>query len=77
MRIALPLLLVALVGCFHPSWQLQWARVDLTEKKTEFTEERTALLRQYRKCLKRSESDASVDCSAYRTAVEVIDARDY
>ena len=45
------------------------------DSQARLNNEQTALLRQYRECLKRSETDASVDCSDYRTAVEILDTR--
>ena len=41
----------------------------------ELVAEQAALIRQYRECLARAESDPEVDCSGYRAAVEVLDAR--
>ena len=55
-------------GCAPPHWTLQWSQAELVD-------EQAALIRQYRECLARAETDPEVDCSGYRTAVEVIDAR--
>ena len=71
MRASIPLLCAALVfagGCSNPHW-------EYTRSLTRLTDEKAALIRQYRECLKRSETDASVDCFAYRTAVETFDTR--
>jgi hypothetical protein len=38
--------------------------------------ERAALIRQYRECLKSAETNSEVDCSGYRTAVEVLESDD-
>ena len=36
--------------------------------------EQTALIRDWRECLKRSETEPSVDCSQYRTAIQIVGA---
>ncbi len=66
----LPLLCAVLVltsGCVPPLWRLQWAQAALAD-------EQAALIRQYRECLARAESDSDVDCFGYLTAVEVLDS---
>jgi hypothetical protein len=70
MRTLLSLIILAPLvgGCFLPLEQLRTARAEKTR-------EETALLRQYRECLQRAETNPDVDCSGYRTAVEINDAR--
>ncbi len=48
------------------------ANLELKRQQTRIAGERAAILELYRKCLERSESDVSADCSEYRTALEVL-----
>ncbi len=72
MKDSLPLLCTALVlavGCdLGPAGELM-------ESQAELAAEQAALIRQYRECLARAETDPEVDCSGYRTAVEIFDTR--
>jgi hypothetical protein len=63
-------------GCLTPSAQLTVSRAELARGQTALLREETALLRQYRECLQRAETNSEVDCSGYRTAVEINDARE-
>jgi hypothetical protein len=71
MRTLLSLIILAPMvgGCFLPIERLRTARAEKTR-------EETALIRQYRECLQRAETDRNVDCSGYHTAVEINDARE-
>ncbi len=70
MKAPLPLLCAVLaVGCdLGPAGELM-------ESQAELAAEQAALIRQYRECLARAEADPEVDCSGYRTAVEILDTR--
>jgi len=47
------------------------ANLELKKQNARIAEERATILEMYRKCLERKDLDASVDCSEYRTALEV------
>ncbi len=71
MKASLPLLCAALLftsGCITPVDELRQSQAALAD-------EQAALIRQYRKCLALTANHPRVDCSGYRTAVEVLDAR--
>ena len=71
MRVSPTLLCAALVltsGCTTPADELRQSRAALAD-------EREALIRQYHQCLELAVDNLKVDCSGYRTAVEVFDAR--
>ena len=79
-RVAWTLLALGLVsGCTlieiftgFPITRGEKARVGSIEQRSRLYEERANLLAQYRECLKRSEDDPAVNCSEYRTAIEVV-----
>ena len=75
---ASPLLLCAVLvltsGCESSRAYIR-AKSEVSQSQAALTNEQTALIRQYRECLTRSEADPEVNCSGYRTAVEVFDAR--
>ncbi len=83
MKVSLPLLCAVLVltsGCggsrgyVGSSWRLHRANAEISRKMAELVAEQAALIRQYRECLARAESDSDVDCFGYLTAVEVLDS---
>ncbi len=47
------------------------ANLELKKQNTRFAAERAKIMEMYRGCLERKEADATVDCSAYRTALEI------
>ncbi len=74
-KASLPLLCAALLftsGCITPVDELRQSQAALAD-------EQAALIRQYRKCLALAANNLTnnlrVDCSGYRTAVEVLDDR--
>ena len=70
MKASLPLLFAALLftsGCTTPVDELRQSQAALAD-------EQAALIRQYRKCLALAANHLRVDCSGYRTAVEVLDS---
>jgi len=68
-RLPLSAAMLLACGCMTPSARLTVSRAELAQEKA-------ALIRQYRECLQRAETDRNVDCSGYRTAVEINDTRD-
>jgi hypothetical protein len=60
-------------GCF--AWGVERAAVDVIQSQTAVANERAALIRQYRECLKSAEADPKVDCSGYETALRAVDGR--
>jgi hypothetical protein len=64
---------VAGSGCF--AWGVERAAVDVIHSQTAVANERAALIRQYRECLKSAETDPKVDCSGYETAFKAVDGR--
>ena len=70
MKVSLALLCAALVltsGRKTPADELRQSQAALAD-------ERAALIRQYRQCLELAANNLKVDCSGYRTAVEVLDS---
>jgi hypothetical protein len=43
------------------------------DAEAELKREHAALVRQYRECLEKHETDPAVDCSGYRPAIQLID----
>jgi hypothetical protein len=64
---------LACCGCF--AWGVERSAVEVIRSQAALANERGALIRQYRECLKTAETDSKVDCSGYRIAFEVLDNR--
>ena len=54
---------------YHPFGAL----AEVRHAEAELAREQAAFVRQYRECLAKKEANPQVDCSEYRTAVEVIE----
>jgi hypothetical protein len=72
--IALLISVVVITGCeaytkYHPYGAFAAAE----NAQAELNREQTALIHQYRECLSKKETNPQVDCSEYRTAIEVIE----
>ena len=65
---------LACCGCF--AWGVERSAVEVIRSQAALANERAALIRQYRECLKIAETNSEVDCSGYRTAVEVLESDD-
>jgi hypothetical protein len=61
-------------GCF--AWGVERSAVEVIRSQAALANEKAALIRQYRECLKSAETNSEVDCSGYRTAVEVLESDD-
>ncbi len=59
-----------LSGCGGTPRDMTRSNIKLQSSQAQLTDERAALVRQYRECLKRAETDPAVDCSSNGTAVE-------
>ncbi len=71
MKASLPLFCAVLLftsGCITPVDELRQSQAALAD-------ERAALSSQYRQCLELAANNLKVDCSGYRTALEVLDSR--
>ena len=63
------LLSTSAVGCFVLQRETGIARQ--AQANADYAEERAEIMHMYKECLKRSEADPSIDCSQYRTAIEI------
>lgn len=64
---------VLFMGCSAESmqWHPDFARAARDAKQAKVYEEQAEILALYKKCLQRKEGDPTVDCSEYRTALEL------
>ena len=68
--LAMAVIVLTVMGCTRI--EARRARTDIDRERAAVDRERSALLRQYRECLLRSETDAAVNCSGYETMIESI-----
>ena len=68
------LLSTSAVGCF--AWQRESGIARQAQAKEDYAEHRAEIMRMHRDCLKRSESDPSIDCAQYPTAIEIREEAD-
>ena len=67
--VVVPLIAFTTSGCLLVNQARSVTR--LTRANAEIAEQRAEILRMYKDCLKRMETDRSIDCSEYRVAVEI------
>lgn len=62
-----------ITGC--DLYDLREASATAENARAELAHEQAALVHQYRECLAKKETNPQVDCSEYRTAIEVIEKK--
>lgn len=67
--VCLVLLVTGLAGCSNPHKKAARAATDASEAEKDVNEQKTKILEDYRKCLKKNKSDEKA-CAGYKKALD-------